>query len=173
MHFLGYVCIYTYIYIYIYIYSHFSGVPWLIKTGSGLDDWFYWRHLLQSFVFTITTAHNQWLSNSLHSWLNYECLLFCVTDLVLIYELVTSSASAVRWFTLHSWTLNSLTIGEWLNSRMKTYECPLFCNSGRTEERPPPWTVRLLLLSVATTRVSISWQRFDFYKCISWYETHF
>jgi hypothetical protein len=32
-----------------------------------------------------------------------------VTDLVLIYESVTSSASVVRWLALHSWTLNSLT----------------------------------------------------------------
>jgi hypothetical protein len=39
--------------------------------------------------------------DSLHSLLDYECLLFCVTDLVLIYESVTS-ASVVRWLTLHS-----------------------------------------------------------------------
>jgi hypothetical protein len=31
-----------------------------------------------------------------------------MTDLVLIYESVTSSASVVRWLTLHSWPLNSL-----------------------------------------------------------------
>jgi hypothetical protein len=29
-----------------------------------------------------------------------------VTDLVLVYESVTSSASVIRWLTLHSWTLN-------------------------------------------------------------------
>jgi hypothetical protein len=45
-------------------------------------------------------------SASLHSLLDYERRLFCVTDLVLIYESVTSSASVVRWLTLHSWTLN-------------------------------------------------------------------
>jgi hypothetical protein len=33
-----------------------------------------------------------------------------VTDLVLIYESVTSSASVVRWLTLHSWTLNSIRL---------------------------------------------------------------
>jgi hypothetical protein len=47
--------------------------------------------------------------DSLHSLLNYECLPFCVTDLVLIYESVTSSASVVRWLTLHSRTLNYWT----------------------------------------------------------------
>jgi hypothetical protein len=35
-----------------------------------------------------------------------------VTDLVLIYESVTSSASTVRWLTLHSWTLNP----DWITS---------------------------------------------------------
>jgi hypothetical protein len=37
--------------------------------------------------------------DSLHSLLDYECLPFCV---VLIYESATSSASVVRWLTLHS-----------------------------------------------------------------------
>jgi hypothetical protein len=48
--------------------------------------------------------------DSLHSLLDYECLLSglssAVTDMVLIYESVTSLASVVRWLTLHSWTLN-------------------------------------------------------------------
>jgi hypothetical protein len=34
--------------------------------------------------------------------LDYECLPFCMSDLVLIYESVTSSASGVRWLTLHN-----------------------------------------------------------------------
>jgi hypothetical protein len=41
------------------------------------------------------------VQDSLHSLLDYECLLFCVTDFALIYESVTSSASVVRWLTLH------------------------------------------------------------------------
>jgi hypothetical protein len=45
------------------------------------------------------------VTDSLHSLLDYVCLLFCVTDLVLVYVSVTSSASVVRWLTLHSWTL--------------------------------------------------------------------
>jgi hypothetical protein len=55
------------------------------------------------------------ISDSLHSLLDYERLLFWVTDLVLIYESVTSSASVV-----HGWTLNSLTNVEWLNPRTKS-----------------------------------------------------
>jgi hypothetical protein len=27
------------------LYCHVSGIPWLIITGSGLDDWIYWRLL--------------------------------------------------------------------------------------------------------------------------------
>jgi hypothetical protein len=42
----------------------------------------------------------------LHSLLDYDVLLSSlsstVTDLVLIYESVTSSAFVVRWLTLHS-----------------------------------------------------------------------
>jgi hypothetical protein len=71
-----------------------------------------------------------------------------VTDLVLIYESVTSSASAALWLTLHSWELNSLTNGErrarsqgslsrmnWTNS---------FTTSGRIEYKSPCLTVPLL-----------------------------
>jgi hypothetical protein len=36
-----------------------SGVPWRIITGSVLDDWVYWRLLLQSLLQSIKTAHNQ------------------------------------------------------------------------------------------------------------------
>jgi hypothetical protein len=57
------------------------------------------------------------VSDSLHSLLDYECLHFRVTDLVLIYESVTSSASVVRSWTLHSWTLNYWTVF-WILSRM-------------------------------------------------------
>jgi hypothetical protein len=48
-----------------------------------------------------------------------------VTDLVLVYESVTSSASVVRWLTLHSWTLNSIRLHEWRmnDSRITKDEC--------------------------------------------------
>jgi hypothetical protein len=69
-----------------------------------------------------------------------------VTDLVLIYESVTSSASVVRWLALHIWTLNCL-MTESLNSltNQSIHECPVIYNAGQTEERPPPRTVRVLL----------------------------
>jgi hypothetical protein len=55
----------------------------------------------------ITTAHNQWLSEtrSIQYWTT-SVFSSAVTYLVPIYESVTSSASVVRWLTLHSWTLN-------------------------------------------------------------------
>jgi hypothetical protein len=62
------------------IQSRFQGSVTKI-TGSGLDDWIYWH-------FTITINYNSSQSmtvpDSLHSLLDYECLLFRVTDLVLI-----------------------------------------------------------------------------------------
>jgi hypothetical protein len=49
------------------------------------------------------TAHNQWLSKtrSIPYWTT-SVFSSAMTDLVLIYESVTSSASIVRWLTLHS-----------------------------------------------------------------------
>jgi hypothetical protein len=62
-----------------------------------------------------------------------------VTDLVLIYESVTSSASVVRWLTLHSWTLSSTTelpsefSYDWITAESITCPPPLCITSGRTE----------------------------------------
>jgi hypothetical protein len=55
----------------------------------------------------IITAHYQWLSKtrSIPYWTT-SVFSSAVTDLVMIYESVTSSGSLVRRFTLHSWTLN-------------------------------------------------------------------
>jgi hypothetical protein len=62
---------------------------------------------------SITTAHNQWLPKirSIPYWAT-SVSSFTVTDLVLIYESVTSSASVVRWLTLHSRIFNSFTNDE-------------------------------------------------------------
>jgi hypothetical protein len=49
--------------------------------------------------------------------------LTTVSDLVLVYESVTSSASVVRWLTLHSWTLNCWTVS-WILLLLK-YWTPL------------------------------------------------
>jgi hypothetical protein len=45
---------------------------------------------------------------TLHSLLDYECPFYCVTDLVLIYESVTSSASIVRWLALNTELLTTV-----------------------------------------------------------------
>jgi hypothetical protein len=59
-------------------YCHVSGVPWRIITGPGLDDWIYWHLPLQSLLITITYNSSQSMTaqDSLHSLLDYECLLF-------------------------------------------------------------------------------------------------
>jgi hypothetical protein len=62
----------------------------------------------QSLLFKeIITAHNLWLSNtgSVPYW-TISAFSSAVTDLDLIYESLTSSASVVRWLALHSWTMN-------------------------------------------------------------------
>jgi hypothetical protein len=100
---------------------------------------------------SITTAHSQWLykTRSIPYWTT-SVFPSTVTDLVLIYGSVTSSASVVRWLALHSCTLNFwifLLLNDWTPSRISQWihEWTLFRNSGRTEERPLPPTVRLLL----------------------------
>jgi hypothetical protein len=87
---------------------HCPGVSWLIMMGSRLDGWIYWHtYYNYSYLQSITIAHNQWLSKtrSIPYWTT-SVFSSTVTDLVLIYESVTPSASAVRWLTLHSWTHN-------------------------------------------------------------------
>jgi hypothetical protein len=122
---------------------------------------------------SIMTAHNQWLSKTrcIRYWTT-SVFSSAMTDLDLIYESATSSASVVRWLALHSWTLNL-----WILLRLTNpdHEWILFQNSGRTEERPPLRRVRLLLFAsfVATKCVSISGQRFDFYQHIRCNETRF
>jgi hypothetical protein len=96
---------------------------------------------------SIITAHNQWLptTRSIPYWTT-NVFSFTVTDLVPIYESVTSSTSVVRWLTLPSWTLNSLT-------NPLIHECTLFYKFGWTDEIIPPRTYRLLFCySFATKR---------------------
>jgi hypothetical protein len=91
---------------------------------------------------SIITAHNQWLSKtrSIPYWTT-SVLSSAVTDFVLIYESVTSSASVVGWLTLHSWTFNYPY--EWIIelsaeciidlSDDSVHEWTLFYNLGRTD----------------------------------------
>jgi hypothetical protein len=79
-----------------------------------------WLHLLTLLLQlqSIITAHNPGLSQtrSIPCWTT-SVFSSTVTDLVLIYESVTSSAFFVRWLTLHSWTLNF-----WIIFRMTNTE---------------------------------------------------
>jgi hypothetical protein len=127
------------------------------NNNNGL--WIEWLDLLALplQLQPIITAHNQWLPKTRSiPYRTTSVFSSTVTDLVLIYESVTSSASVVRCLTLHSWTLNLLTADEWLwNCLLNSlttewiiqwiHEWTLFYNSGRTEERPPPRTFLLLL----------------------------
>jgi hypothetical protein len=61
--------------------------------GSGLDDWIYW-HFDYNYD-KLKQPQSLAAQDLIRSSLDYEHLLFCMTDLVLIYELVTSSASIV------------------------------------------------------------------------------
>jgi hypothetical protein len=88
-----------------------SGVPWWIITGSGLDDWIYWHFYYNYNQLSQFTINDCLRRAPFHTGL-WVSSLPNVTDLDLIYELVTSSASIVCWLTLHSWTLNSLTNDE-------------------------------------------------------------
>jgi hypothetical protein len=101
---------YDYIHTGTHTHCHVSGVPWLIITGSVLD-----LLALPIQLQSIIRAHNQRLpkTRSIPYWTT-SVFSSAVTDLVLIYESVTSSASIVRWLTLHSWALNSLTSDLWL-----------------------------------------------------------
>jgi hypothetical protein len=66
-----------------------------------------------------------------------------VTDLILIYVSVTSSASVVRWLTLHSWTLNSSY--EWLTTLLNWTELSNGCSL--TTQLRLPHESRMIKLS--------------------------
>jgi hypothetical protein len=71
--------------------------------------WIGWLDLLALLLqlHPIITAHNQCLSKT-RSIPYWTTIVFSstATNLVPIYESVISSASVVRWLTIHSWTLN-------------------------------------------------------------------
>jgi hypothetical protein len=153
-----------------------SRVRGSVTNNNGF--WIGWLDLLALLLQLqpIITAHNQLLpkTRSVPYWTT-SVFSSTVTDLGLIYESVTSSASVPRWLTLHSWTLNLWTRSSLTNESEWIHELTLFYNSGRTDERSPSRTVLLLwfVSSVATKRVSISGQRFGFYQRIRCYERTF
>jgi hypothetical protein len=101
-----------------FVLSRMTGSVWLIIMGSGLDDWIYWH------LFTITVSYNSLQSmavgDSLHSLLDYECLLFYCDESALTH-----------------WTPIRMPYEESLATEISRAE-PTF---RRTEYRSPPQTV--------------------------------
>jgi hypothetical protein len=92
------------------------------------------------------------VKDSLPSSLDYDRLLFRVTDLVLIYESVTSSASVVRWLTLKYWN------AFWT----------IFYNAVWTEYKPPCLTVSVLFSFIrchGNVCLASRWLTMDFRVC--------
>jgi hypothetical protein len=99
----------------------YEGFEWLIVTGSGFDDCIYW-HFYYNYkqLYQLT---NQWLSKtrSIPYWTT-SSFSSAVTDLFLIYESITSSASVVRWLALHSWMPNDWFSHEWTILNWTNYQ---------------------------------------------------
>jgi hypothetical protein len=107
-----------------------------------------------SITITINYNSSRSITRSIPYWTT-SVFSSTVTDLVLVYESVTSSASVVRWVALHSWTLNwttelpSESAYDWIIEL--PYECRMIELSWtelifrRPEYRPPPRTVRVIL----------------------------
>jgi hypothetical protein len=70
------------------------------------------------------TAHNQWLpkTRSIPYW-TASVFHSIVTNLVLIYESPTYSASVVRWLALHSWTMNFWILLRWNHWTQSQSQC--------------------------------------------------
>jgi hypothetical protein len=134
--------------------------------------WIGWSDLLALLlqVQSIITDHNHWVlkTRSIPCWTT-SVFSSAVTDLVLIYESVTSSASVVRWLTLHSWTLNSLTNEPRLNyDSLATELSWTELTSRRTEYKSPSPTVRVLLCFIhchGNVYLASCWLAMDFRIC--------
>jgi hypothetical protein len=84
--------------------------PWLIITGSGLDDWIYWHLLLQSLLITITTARNKWLhkTRSILAGLWLASLLACLVMWLISFRVTLRLSSALRM--TYEWRTNPFSL---------------------------------------------------------------
>jgi hypothetical protein len=93
---------------------------------------------------TITINYNSsqsmTVSDSLHSLLGYEHLPLCDwlgSDLQISHLRITKD----------EWRMKThLRLNHWTPLPMTTHECPLFYNSRRTEDSPPPRTFCLVII---------------------------
>jgi hypothetical protein len=127
------------------MYCHIFGV--CVTNNNGL--WISWLVYLRFFTITINyDIRQQWLSatRSVPYWTT-SVFSSAVTDLVLIYESVTYSASVGRWLTLHSWTLNYWTASEFSYERISWIESESFVttdgqSASLSWNKAPIWGLR-------------------------------
>jgi hypothetical protein len=101
------------------------------------------------------SSHSQWLSKtrSIPYWTT-SVFSSIVTDLVLIYESVTISASVVRWLALHSWTLNywPLSSLRMTNDWRLTYESLRTKDEWRMNAKSKPKVISQSMLRPTVSR---------------------
>jgi hypothetical protein len=117
-----------------------SRVRGSVTNNNGF--WIGWSNLLALLLQlqSIITARNRFIP-----YCTTSVFSSTVTDLVLIYESVTSSASVVRWLTLHSWTLNYDSRPLLRMKDLRINYVSSFYTSVRTEYRTLPSTVHVIL----------------------------
>jgi hypothetical protein len=104
--------------------------------GSGLEDWVYW-HLFT----TIINYNSSQSATKIRSIPHWTTSIFssAVTDLVLIYGSVASSASIVRWLTLHSWTMHFFRPSHECSNSLAQRQVKIKVTLRPTVSRPVAW----------------------------------
>jgi hypothetical protein len=170
---------------YKYRYSHASGVPWRI-TGSGLDDWIYWHFYYSLFITINYNSANRWLpktrsipscTTSVFYWdwlgsdlrvghfFSFRC------PLVNTPQLNTQSRLQSDWILFYEWlpTDSSFTT----HLRMTSNELSFITRGEPNRDHHLENFVCYYLFHPLLRNMSISGQRFDFYRSIRCYEKRF
>jgi hypothetical protein len=110
------------------MFCHAFMAPWLMITGSGLDDWIYWHLPLQSVI----TARDWWLPNtrSIPSW---TTSVFCCDWLC--SDLRVRHFFSFRCPLVNTQLLDCLPTESPLT---QSIACPPFITSRRTEYKTLP-----------------------------------